>query len=358
MIQDLTFPIAPPRFDVTQDIVLQLPAVVNDTSLRVLVSARDEAGVESAQSLITVRVSGQLPIVTVTAPSTGVAGGTIDMTVRAVSPSGVASIRIEMRGATTRDTTIVINPPRTDITQFVTLRIPADVVNSQLTVRVFAIDARGTPGPVQTTLVTVAVDPPVILSLTPTSASARGGQRFDVRVIARGSRPLTRIDLRFRGAVDADQVITVTPNRNDVTADAFVDIPLVVRDTQMTVFATATDAAGAVSAIASFRVTVADVTDPTVTVTATPATAPSGSTVSIRVVASDNVGLATIGYEVHNAAGTLIGTASVTATGTSQTSTLSFTIPGGTPAGPLTVTGFATDGSGRRGNGTTTLTVT
>jgi hypothetical protein len=93
-------------------------------------------------------------------------------------------------------------------------------------------------------------------------------------------------------------------------------------------------------------------------VTATPASAPAGSTVAIRVVASDNVGLASIGYEVHNAAGTLIGTASVSASGTSQTSTLSFTIPGGTPAGPLTVTGFATDGSNRRGNGTTTLTVT
>ncbi len=357
MVLDSVIPVVPPRFDITQDIVLRLPATVSDTLLRVSISARDEAGVESAPSLVNVAVSVELPAVTLTVPGTAVAGGTLDLTARALSTRGVASIRLELRGAITRDTTVVISPARTDVTQSITLRIPPDVQDSLLTLRGFAIDTRGSAGPTQTVVVVIPTGTPEILSFT-ASTAPRAGQRFDVRVVARGSRPLTRIDVKFRGAVNADQSIAVSPPRTDVTQDAFVDIPLIVQDTQITVLATATDASGSVSNIATLRFSVADITEPTVTLNVSPASAPSGSTVSIRVSATENVALTSIGYEVRNAAGTVIGTATVAASGVSGSATFSFTIPGGTPAGPLSVIGFATDGSGRRGTATTTLTVT
>jgi hypothetical protein len=358
MTLDQSFPISPPSFDVTQDIVLQVPPVVLDTVLRISVSARDEAGVESEPTLIIVPIAGELPTVTLNVPTTAQPGGSLDMSVRAVSTRGVASIRVELRGATTTylDTVVVVNPPRTDVTQLISLRIPASVQDSLLTVRVFAVDTRNTPGPAQTATVRAATGVPVILSLT-APLPPQPGQRFDVRLVARGSRLLSRIDFRFRGAFDSDQSFAVNPPRTDVTQDAFVDIPLVVKDTFISVLATATDASGAVSDISVIRFSVPDQTPPGVTVTVTPGSAAAGNSVTIQVLATDNVGVASMGYEVRNASGTLLGTATVAGSGRSGSANFTFTIPAGTPAGALSVIGFATDGGGRRGQGSTTLTV-
>ena len=358
MTLDQSYPISPPSFDVTQDIVLQVPPVVSDTVLRISVSARDEAGTESSPTLIIVPIAGELPAVTLNVPTTVQPGGLLDMSVRAVSTRGIASIRVELRGPTTAlDTVVVVNPPRTDVTQLISLRIPAGVQDSLLTVRVFAVDSRNTPGPAQTAQVRAATGVPVILSLT-APLPPQPGQRFDVRLIARGNRLLSRIDFRFRGAFDSDQSFAVNPPRTDVTQDAFVDIPLIVKDTFISVLATATNASGAVSDISVIRFSVPDQTAPAVTVTVSPASAPAGGSVTIQVVATDNVGLATLGYEVRNASGTVIGTATNAGSGRSGSSNFTFTIPGGTPAGALSVIGFATDGGGRRGQGSTTLTVT
>ena len=358
MTLDQSYPISPPSFDVTQDIVLQVPPVVSDTVLRISVSARDEAGTESSPTLIIVPIAGELPAVTLNVPTTVPPGGLLDMSVRAVSTRGIASIRVELRGPTTAlDTVVVVNPPRTDVTQLISLRIPAGVQDSLLTVRVFAVDSRNTPGPAQTAQVRATTGVPVILSLT-APLPPQPGQRFDVRLIARGSRLLSRIDFRFRGAFDSDQSFAVNPPRTDVTQDAFVDIPLIVKDTFISVLATATDASGAVSDISVIRFSVPDQTAPAVTVTVSPASAAAGGSVTIQVVATDNVGLATLGYEVRNASGAVIGTASNAGSGRSGSSNFTFTIPGGTPPGALSVIGFATDGGGRRGQGSTTLTVT
>ena len=358
MTLDQSFPISPPSFDVTQDIVLQVPPVVLDTVLRISVSARDEAGVESSPTLIIVPIAGELPVVTLNVPTTAQPGGLLDMSVRAVSTRGIASIRVELRGATTAlDTVVVINPPRTDVTQLISLRIPASVQDSLLTVRVYAVDTRNTPGPAQTATVRAATGVPVILSLT-APLPPQPGQRFDVRLVARGSRLLSRIDFRFRGAFDSDQSFAVNPPRTDVTQDAFVDIPLIVKDTFISVLATATDASGAVSDISVIRFSVPDQTAPGVTVSVTPASAAAGNSVTIQVNATDNVGLATLGYEVRNASGTVIGTATVAGSGRSGSSNFTFTIPPGTPTGGLSVIGFATDGGGRRGQSSATLTVT
>src|SRR4051812_5497750 len=67
--------------------------------------------------------------------------------------------------------------------------------------------------------------PPVVASIT-APATAREGQRVDVRVKAIGRRGLKTIVLRFRGATDRDTTFTLeTASTDTVTVDASLQLP-------------------------------------------------------------------------------------------------------------------------------------
>ena len=363
MTLDSSIAVIPPRFDVTQDIALQLPATATDTLLRVSVTARDEAGQSGPPLTVAVPLSIDPPTATLTAPPSASPGGNLLLSVRATAMRQVASIRLELRGAVNRDTTIAINPPQSSVTRDVSILLPGDITDPTLTVRAFAIDRAGVVSSAavatSTATVNIPLGAPVIVSLT-SADSTRGGRTFDVRVVARGIRPLTRIDVKFRGAVDQEFSFPVTPNRNEVTQDAQVSIPLVVNDTLITVTATAVDVSGAVSPLSSRTARVRDVTAPNVTASVNPGQASAGRTVSVRVTASDNVGVTRFGFAAVTNAGDTIGITPTLANtrGLSRDSVFTFVIPANVTPTQLRIIGLAFDNSGLRGtSSSSTLTV-
>lgn len=356
MTLDSTIAVVPPRFDVTQDLAFTVPATANDTLLRVAVTARDEAGLTGVPLNVNVPLSVSIPVATLLDPPTSAApGGTLTLRVRGTSARGVARLRAEVQGTTlgvlAADSTI--SPAANDVTRSLTIAIPATVQDANLTVRVYAIDRAGVSSAASTTASTATIPVPqgvpVILSLS-SADQTRGGQNFDVRVVARGVRPLSQVTVRFRGAVNQELVIPVNPQRTDATVDASVAIPLVVADTQVTVTATATDISGAISPISTRTARVTDVTPPTVAAAVNPGQASAGRNVSIRVTASDNVGISRFGFAALTAAGDTVGITPTLATtrGLSRDSVFTFAVPASLTPTTLRVVGIAFDAQGLR----------
>jgi|GEM_PF-664001 len=348
---DSLIQIVPPRFDVTQDITLQIPTPAQDTLLRLAFRVRDESNFVGGYQNIDIPVAISPPTLTLTAPVSASPGGTLDLRAVAASLRQVSQIRVQLSGAVSRDSVIDISPTRVNVDQPISFRLPGDIQDSTLTVRAFAIDRSGATSPTQTALVRIPLGAPAILSLTTPTDSTRGGRTLDVRVVARGIRPLTRIDVRFRGAVDADRSITISPERLDVTQDVSVQIPLDVADTTLTISATATDVTGAVSPISSLIIRVRDVTAPTVSATVNPGQASAGKTVAIRISARDNVGIARYGFAAVTSSGDTLGiTPTLAATsGLIRDTTFTYTVPANLTPQQLKVIGIAYDAQGLRG---------
>ena len=351
---DSLIQIVPPRFDVTQDITLQIPTPAQDTLLRLAFRVRDESNFVGGYQNIDIPVAISPPTLTLTAPVSASPGGTLDLRAVAASLRQVSQIRVQLSGAVSRDSVIDISPTRVNVDQPISFRLPGDIQDSTLTVRAFAIDRSGATSPTQTAVVRIPLGAPVILSLTTPTDSTRGGRTLDVRVVARGIRPLTRIDVRFRGAVDADRSITISPERLDVTQDVSVQIPLDVADTTLTISATATDVTGAVSPISSLIIRVRDVTAPTVSATVNPGQASAGKTVAIRISARDNVGIARYGFAAVTSSGDTLGiTPTLAATsGLIRDTTFTYTVPANLTPQQLKVIGIAYDAQGLRGQST------
>lgn len=99
---------------------------------------------------------------------------------------------------------------------------------------------------------------PIIASIQ-VPAEVVEGSRVDIRVRAIAPRGLQSVELRYRGAVNREQTIPVSPIRTDtVVVDAFVDIPLDVTSQLLTIEAIGRDQRGGVSEIARVTVRVLD----------------------------------------------------------------------------------------------------
>lgn len=349
---DSLIQVVPPRFDVTQDITLQIPSPAQDTLLRLAFRVRDESNFLGGYQSIDIPVAISPPTLALTAPVSASPGGMLDLRAVAASLRQVSQIRVQLSGAVSRDSVINITPTRVNVDQPISFRLPGDIQDSTLTVRAFAIDRSGATSPTQTAVVRIPLGAPAILSLTTIPEdSTRGGRTLDVRVVARGIRPIARIDVRFRGAVDADRSITINPERLDVTQDVSVQIPLEVADTTLTISATATDVTGAISPITTRTIRVRDVTAPTVSATVNPGQASAGKTVAIRISARDNVGISRYGFAAVTSSGDTIGiTPTLAATsGLIRDSIFNFTVPAALTPQQLRIIGIAYDGHGLRG---------
>jgi hypothetical protein len=76
-------------------------------------------------------------------------------------------------------------------------------------------------------------------------------------------RPLTRVNVTFRRAAEADLAFPIVPARTSATVDASVSVPPENTDTLLIVRATATDEAGIVSAVSETLVKIEVPTDTT-----------------------------------------------------------------------------------------------
>ncbi len=357
--RDTTIVVVPPANDVTQSVSISIPATVADTALRVGIVVKDVTGLSSAPVSFLVPLAISPPVASLTAPvpTTVSPGAMLDLSLRATAMRGVSRIGVVLSGAMSKDTSIVVEGTQTDVTLPMSIRVPGDITGTTITVTPYAIDKAGQRSvPGTATNVTVNTGLPVIVSVTGPD-STRAGQIVDIRVVAQGVRPITELNIRFRGAVSADQRVVIIPAATSVTKDVQIQLPIDVSDTILTVTAVATDQAGQLSALTTAStktVRVTDVTAPTVSATATPGATSAGSIIAIRVNARDNVGLRQVGYAVVNPAGDTIGTTPTLATtsGAVKDTTFSFTVPLTITPRTVRVLGIAVDASGRRGYST------
>lgn len=248
--KDTSVTVSPPRTNVTQDIVFGLPGTVQDTLITLSVGVRDAIGQISAPSTSTIPIEIEPPVIELTAPATANAGLDLNVAVHATSMRQISQIRLELRGAYVKDVSVPISPAQADVIQNISVPLPGDIITSDLRVRAAAVDRAGVVAYSSESNVLIPLGPPVVWSLeVPTSVS--GGQTVDVRVRARGDRPLNKIEIRFRGAADATKTFVINPARTDVVQDASVTLPVAPADSVLVVMATATDLSGAVSEIVS-----------------------------------------------------------------------------------------------------------
>ena len=193
--------------------------------------------------------------------------------------------------------------------------------------------------------------PPQIASIT-APATAREGQRVDVRVKALGRRGITRIDIRFRGAVSDDQSVDIDPAATDtVTVDATIDIPEIAADSILRIDVFATDQFGGVSAVASDTVRITDASPPTVEASAPSQTASAGSIIKLRINARDDLGLTKVGYAIVTANGDTLGGAPtlIDASGARRDTVFDVSLPPSFPSSDISVIGIAVNASNMRG---------
>lgn len=248
--KDSTVAVQPPRNNVTQDLVLMLPVNAGDTLLTLAVGVRDEAGQASEPTTKIVPLAIEPPTVDLTAPATAQAGMNLEVDVHAAAVRQIEEVRLELRGAHVEDKTIKVNPTQSDLTMHIAVPIPGNVTESELRVRALAVDRGGAVAYSDVKTVTIPLGSPIVTDVeVPTST--KFNSTVDIRVRARGDRPLARVDVRFRGAVDFDGVYMQNPQNTNVIQDASVTIPAVPKDSVLVVSATATDVSGAVSEIVS-----------------------------------------------------------------------------------------------------------
>ncbi|MCI0437235.1 MAG: hypothetical protein L0271_26895, partial [Gemmatimonadetes bacterium] len=208
--KDTTVTVNPPANSLTQNLLLQVPAAVQDTVVRMMVFARDESGADGPQRNDQIPLAIDPPTVTLAAPASARAGDRMDVSVIATALRKVSEIRIGLRGAVNKDTVIVVNPKRVDYAQTVSIGLPGAITSSVLTVEAYAIDLGGALSTTFSSQVTIPVTPPEIMDFI-VPGGVFDNTPADITVIAQGSRPLARIDLRWREAAVGERSIAISP---------------------------------------------------------------------------------------------------------------------------------------------------
>ena len=323
---------------------LNIPSTANSTELTLNITPIDVEGTEGPTGVFSIPVQYQAPTVSFTAPDSVSPGGFLDLQVTASSSRQISAIKVELSRAVSKDTTVTLSPPLFSTTREIRVGLPGDITENRLIVRVYALDAEGVPGAVVEDTVGVRLGVPVIVSIVAPD-SVQAGRIVDLRVTARGVRPITEIRMRYRGAMESDVVIPVTPSRNEIVVETSVTLPAEVRDTVLIISATAVDEAGTLSAPFTDLVRVRDTAPPSVTATLTQAQVSAGRTLAIRVAARDNVGLRQIGFAVVEADGDTVGTSStlINTQGLTRDTTFNFLVPSSVTPQTLRVLGIAVD---------------
>ena len=248
IVMDSTIAIVPPRNNVTQDVILFVPMTVADTLISLELGVRDETGESSESTIRNVPLAIEPPTVELSAPATAHAGMNMNVDVSAQAVRQVTELRLELRGAFVADQIIKISPAQSALTQTITVPVPGNITLGELQVRAVAVDRGGAVAYSDQEMVTIPLGPPVVTDVEVPSF-VKAGATADIRVRAQGDRPLTRVDVWFRGAVDSDKNFTVNPQRIDVIQDAAISVGATPSDSVLIVSATVTDASGAVSEV-------------------------------------------------------------------------------------------------------------
>ncbi|HEY0304218.1 MAG TPA: hypothetical protein VGC44_04555 [Longimicrobiales bacterium] len=182
--------------------------------------------------------------------------------------------------------------------------------------------------------------------------TAYTGTTINVVFGAAAPMDVNRIDVSVAGAITIDSTFSPSP-ADSVNATLAIAVPPTVTVPMLIITAQAYDRQSRASRVRQDTVFIAaavDTTTPTVTATA-PAASAAGLVLPIRLVASDNVNLAQIGFAAVNPAGDTIGvTPTMFATaGLTKDTTVNFTVPANITPRTIRIFGLAVDATGRRG---------
>lgn len=267
--KDTSIAVAPALHNVTQTLTFQVPSVVLDTVLVLNVSARDESGFSSLPEARMIPLSVDPPVLSLSVPSQVRAGDQLQIRATATGLRKVSQFRVSLHGAHVQSFTVATDPPRNDVQQTITVLVPGNIGNDPsvctptactLNVDVIAIDIAGAISPTSSAAVSIPIGPPSITQVVAPSG-AFNNQTVDLTIDAAGLRPLSRIEVRWREAVDATVSYPVSPQRHEVSGlGASVLIPDAPKNAVLLAYIKAFDAWGEASAeyTVSIPVTIVD----------------------------------------------------------------------------------------------------
>ncbi|HET9985552.1 MAG TPA: Ig-like domain-containing protein [Longimicrobiales bacterium] len=289
-----------PNASVVQDVKFALPLVLTDSLVVVTAGAVDKAGAASKFRSDTVPALAPPQIVSMAGPDTVTAGTPATFSIHAVGFHRVSRLVLALRGAVSRDTTVQLATPATDVTQPVLVAIPIFVGDTVLRMDVSAVDETGVQGAIVQSQLPVAIGGPEIVSFTTTSDTVVAGKTLDFRVQARSPRKVASFKVSTRGAVVTDQTVAVAPPRTDVTQDISLPIPASVQDSVLTLQVSAIDGGGTPSVVRT-RTIFIPTSAPVVTAVTAPDSIRPGSTLDVRVTAKGSRPIAKIDLMLRGA---------------------------------------------------------
>ena len=222
VVFDTVIDIDPPEPSVSRVIPVQIPAVLNQTSLTVTVQVIDQVGLVGPRSEAVVGASGAPVVKIVGVPATVSPGDDLSFMINATSTEPITQIDVSVDGAYDEDFTIWVASPATEVKQEVTLEIPDMVQDTSLTITATVIDAANEFG-VGSHTVRLAIEPPMVSLVAPDSAWA--GARMHLEVRAHALRKIAELRVELRGAVVKDTVVRFTPEQIDVTDYVAIQLP-------------------------------------------------------------------------------------------------------------------------------------
>lgn len=294
-----------PNASVVQDVKFALPLVLTDSMVVVTAGAVDKAGASSKFRSDTIPAIAPPQIVSTTGPDTVLAGTPATFTVHAVGFHRVSRLVMALRGAVSRDTTLAIPTPATDVTQTVVVTVPIFVGDTVLRMELTPVDETGAQGATVRSQLPVAIGGPEIVAFTTTSDTVVAGKTLDFRIQARSPRKVASFRVSTRGAFVTDQLVAVAPPRTDVTQDVSLPIPGSVQDSILTLQVAAIDGGGTPSEVRTRTIFI-----PTSAPVITALTGPTGSwpdsiqpgsTLDLRVTAKGSRPIAKIDIMLRRA---------------------------------------------------------
>lgn len=268
---------------VSEVVLVPIPAVLQDTLLIVEARVTDGIGAVSAPRVSIAPAFGPPVVQSVNAPGAIRPGDVASLSINAFGARRIARLDIAARGAISRDTSIVISPPQSSVTQQVTFQVPTAVNDTTIDLAVTAVDEAGFASSPRQVALPFFMDPPTIELITP--PSVQPGSPLNVQVAAYAIRQVAQVRLELRGAVVKDTVINIDPRRVDVLSFVSIGIPGNVTGNEITIRGFAVDRAGAVSATPIQSISV-PTSSPVILTVDVPSGAVGGHLVDVRVNAT------------------------------------------------------------------------
>ncbi len=241
--------------------------------------ATDAAGNTTTSTAVTVTVDNTPPTVAITAPASGSISGTVNVTASASDNVGVTSVQFKLDGAN-------LGAPVTAAPYTVSWNTITAVGSHSLTA--VASDAAGnttTSTPLSVTVLDVT--PPTVSITSPAGGYTAG--TVNVTASASDNVAVATVQFKLDGA-NLGAAVTTAPYTYSWNTITYIG--------NHTLTAVATDTAGNTATSAAGGVSVADITPPTVTVTAPAASATVSGSVTLSASASDNVGVTEVVFQV------------------------------------------------------------